>query len=245
MHCLREFEELTSDHAFPQSWYPDSTPVNLEKWQAPCCVECNRRLSKVEEELLTYLGLCIDSNAPECAGIADKVVRSMDPSYAKNERDRRFREAKLNRIVGRLKPLSGARKGHPLIALSSAPSEPLVEIAVKLIEEFGEKFIRGITYAIDKSYIEEDYEITVAYSIMPMDEFDRFAGQHCALHDRGPGIVFYMGRPDSDPKAKLYLVRIFGTFVLRAIVLPKEYAARVDQRIADEMLNRGKNGNAE
>jgi len=35
IHCLEEFSSLTSDHVFPDSWYPETTPDNLEKWQMP------------------------------------------------------------------------------------------------------------------------------------------------------------------------------------------------------------------
>ena len=42
VYCLKLFEELTSDHVFPKSWYPETTPENLEKWQMPACVECNQ-----------------------------------------------------------------------------------------------------------------------------------------------------------------------------------------------------------
>jgi hypothetical protein len=31
VHCLKDVEERNSDHVFPASWYPDSTPPNLEE----------------------------------------------------------------------------------------------------------------------------------------------------------------------------------------------------------------------
>ncbi|NBB81102.1 MAG: hypothetical protein GVY36_16965 [Verrucomicrobia bacterium] len=124
---MKEFEDLTSDHAFPQASYTNTTPPNLEKWQAPCCAEYNGRLSKIEEELLTRIGLCIDPDAPECAGIADKVLRSVNPAYGRNERDKRSREAKFKRIARGLKPLS-SEENRTLVALSPDPSGPLVEI---------------------------------------------------------------------------------------------------------------------
>src|SRR5947208_16017660 len=34
VHCLKDVAERNSDHVFPASWYPDSTPPNLEKWHS-------------------------------------------------------------------------------------------------------------------------------------------------------------------------------------------------------------------
>jgi len=191
----------------------------------------------MEEDLLTRLGLCIDPTAPECSGIAEKVLRSVNPEHAKNEKDKRSREAKLRKIGSSLKPLSSAKPDQTLIAFSSAPSGPLIEIDRKLLEQFGEKFIRGITYAIDGSYIEDDYDITVSHIVVPIDEFDTLAKQHCELHERGPGLVFFMGRATDDLNSKMFLIRIFGSLVLRAIVLPKEYAEKADARIEKERQN--------
>jgi len=48
VHCLRFFKVLTSDHVFPVSWYPETTPDNLEKWQMPSCKKCNEKYGKID-----------------------------------------------------------------------------------------------------------------------------------------------------------------------------------------------------
>ena len=50
IHCLRFCEYLTEDHILPESWYPNNTPANIEKWVAPACNKCNSELGKIEEE---------------------------------------------------------------------------------------------------------------------------------------------------------------------------------------------------
>ena len=50
VHCLRYCDSPTSDHVFPKSWYPDTTPQNMEKWQIPSCENCNTEYSKIENE---------------------------------------------------------------------------------------------------------------------------------------------------------------------------------------------------
>ncbi len=82
VHCLREVEGLTSDHVIPESWYPGSTPLDLEKWQAPACSECNSESGKVEAKLLEYMGLCVDPESEAAEGIGEKALRAFDPTAA-------------------------------------------------------------------------------------------------------------------------------------------------------------------
>jgi len=58
-HCLKYVDKATSDHVFPKSWYPSTTPKGVEKWQMPSCIECNSRMGKIENELLLKFGLCV------------------------------------------------------------------------------------------------------------------------------------------------------------------------------------------
>lgn len=69
VHCLKESLELTWDHVFPQAWYPDTTPANLEKWKIPACLECNQLHSKSEGDLLVNLAMCIDPDDRFRAGL--------------------------------------------------------------------------------------------------------------------------------------------------------------------------------
>lgn len=91
VHCTKYFDELTSDHVFPQAWYPKSTPPNLEKWQVPACTKCNRDYGRLEEELLLLIGTCLSNERLESLGIGTKVVNAVDPSRGRNEKDESIR----------------------------------------------------------------------------------------------------------------------------------------------------------
>src|SRR6266851_4649627 len=77
VHCLRVSEELTRDHAFPNSWYPDTTPKSVQRWTAPSCLRCNNELGRFEEDLLLRVVLCIDPRMPAVAGVAARALRSL------------------------------------------------------------------------------------------------------------------------------------------------------------------------
>jgi hypothetical protein len=55
MHCLKHPVQLDWDHVFPESWYPKTTPPNLEKWKVPSCIPSNSALGVIEDRLLIQL----------------------------------------------------------------------------------------------------------------------------------------------------------------------------------------------
>src|ERR1700680_4718573 len=99
VHCLQEVEERNSDHVFPLSFYPDSTPPNLEKWQIPSCIPCNSDYGKLEQDLSLKVGLCLDPFDPASASIVQKALRSLKPAAARDTRDARHRHHKRQKLL--------------------------------------------------------------------------------------------------------------------------------------------------
>src|SRR4051795_1660521 len=99
VHCLKDDAELTSDHMFPKSWYPDTTPENLEKWQFPCCRRCNQRYSKIEDDLLNRFALVLDAKHPASQGLVDAALRAIEPNAGRDEKDTASRAARRRKIL--------------------------------------------------------------------------------------------------------------------------------------------------
>src|SRR5215471_12248463 len=99
VHCLKDVEERNSDHVFPASWYPHSTPPNLEKWQIPSCIPCNTAYGKLEQDFMLKVGLCLDPYDPASASIVQKALRSVKPAEARNPRDAAHRLRKGQKIL--------------------------------------------------------------------------------------------------------------------------------------------------
>jgi hypothetical protein len=57
VYCLKDYQSGSWDHVFPRSWYPNTTPQDMEKWKVPSCIPCNHEFSKTEQDLLIRLGL--------------------------------------------------------------------------------------------------------------------------------------------------------------------------------------------
>lgn len=216
VHCLKIVDKLTWDHLFPRSWYPDITPRNLEKWKFPSCKKCNAAYGKIEEELLWKLGLCIDPKDAKSSGIAEKVLRSLDPQYAKTEKDRRVRQGKREKVkrglvnFGKL-PLHGIlpnfgpkeHKPNSRYLGVLVPEEQLFALAKKLI--------RGLYYIIDNSYIEKTHKFDIFFvndsdAHIAKDPIEKFG----KYYDRGPGILIGLAETKDDSGSSLFLVEIWG-----------------------------------
>ena len=93
--------EETRDHVFPRSWYPETTPGEIQRWTVPCCATCNNKLGRMEREVFTRLALCVDPRKAEVAGLSAKAMRSMGIGVeglgAKEAEQRRAQKLKVIR----------------------------------------------------------------------------------------------------------------------------------------------------
>jgi hypothetical protein len=107
VHCQKDCAVQTWDHVRPQAWYPERAP-EAEKAQMPSCATCNRELGRLEEGLLTKLGLCLYPRDQASLGIPAQVPRSLNAEDERSGRDRMHRtekKAKLLRSVILIKTL--------------------------------------------------------------------------------------------------------------------------------------------
>jgi hypothetical protein len=195
IHCLKDVAERNSDHVFPESWYPDSTPPDVEKWQIPSCIPCNSDYGKVERDFLIKVGLCLDPYDPASASIVQKALRSLKPDAAHNQRDAQHRLYKRQRILeqalhGEQIPDHG---GYPGLGARwpEIPGErTAILIPKEYFERITEKIVRGIYYIEDNIFIMPPYVID--FFALPDDDtaswhdaFDRWG----KTYSREPGVL--------------------------------------------------------
>ncbi len=77
IHCRGTLTEATKDHVFPSSWYPDTTPGEVQRWTAPSCERCNAHFGRLEKELLVFLACCINPQKAAARGLYQRVRRTM------------------------------------------------------------------------------------------------------------------------------------------------------------------------
>ncbi|WP_414515297.1 HNH endonuclease [Nostoc sp. PCC 9305] len=227
VHCLQNVEDLTRDHIFPFAWYPDNTPENLQRWTIPSCKKCNEEYGRLEEDLLLRLGMCIDPEDAKSSGITDKVLRSIDPDYANDRTEKRIRERKREKIKKEIvrwqaMPTIGF---HPNFRVESNvyyPEYPSIPISVEKLERLCHKIVRGITYFVDQTFIESNFEI----QFFTVDDkaaqpiLEKYQ-QYLETYDR-PGIKVIRAMTSDNPDAGFYAIEIWGRLKMYAVVKPNK-----------------------
>ena len=164
VHCLKEGVERNWDHGFPQSWYPDTTAADMEKWQIPSCVACNDRYGRLERDLIGRLGLALDASNPASAGLAEKALRAINPDAAKSEGDAAARDARAKKILREIYKGEELKGKNVMPGLGERWDRPLEkQLGISIPEEslpaMNEKIVRGITFREDGAFIEPDQKI--------------------------------------------------------------------------------------
>lgn len=224
VHCLAHSDCRNWDHVFPVSWYPENTPQNLAKWKIPSCLKCNKEYGVLEEDLLVRLALCIDPQSENNRGIVERAFRSIDPSRAKGQKDRRIRQAKRQKLQREvleghaipdkgIYPNLGERWNRPI------EERAAITVRASSVRRLCEKVVRGITYLTDNIFIEPPYRVTF-YALT--DEgaagFEEVLERFGQIFTREPGITVRRAVASEDGISSLYSIEIFGQFKMYATV---------------------------
>lgn len=227
VHCLKKFDNLTWDHVLPDSWYPKGK-YNLKKWEVPACETCNRELGKIEEELLTKFGLTLDPRELCSFGIPEKVLRSLNPLYGKNERDRTRRQRKREKILKHV--VAYKKLPDQVVFPNFGPLPdyeykefPSVFIDPNYVDKFAKKIVRGIAYVANKSYIEDDYDMKLLIvDELKAKEMNKLVNERGETFDRGHAFLVKRLLVGNDLVGGIYFIEIWGRLRFYVVVSPKD-----------------------
>ena len=225
VHCLRHCDSPTSDHVFPKSWYPDMTPQNMERWQIPSCENCNTEYSKIEDDLLQRLGMCVDPDSVAAGGIANKALRAVDSKCGRDEKDKEKRSRARHRLLGSVMPVSSLDiRG----VLPDKSPQPISEesfgmlIPAEALKQIGNKFIRGITFIASGLYIDSQHEVSIFFAHeMDCQFITKMLNQYGKRYDNRPGILIEYAPCQDDPQSGLYYIEIWNKVYMYGTVTPK------------------------
>jgi len=226
VYCLNDFIELTSDHVFPSSWYPETTPENLEKWQVPSCEKCNKKYGKIEEDLLIRFGLTISPNKLASLGISDKVLRSLNPKKGRNIKDTYMRYKKRQKFISDLIP---AYK-YPINTYvpNFEPKNTYqyyngigIPLPCNDLILFAKKLVKGITYITKDQYLDENFEINVFFlENNDAEPIKNMINKFGIEYHRGPGIKITIGNAIDAPEYGAYHILIWNRINIYCLVMP-------------------------
>lgn len=227
VHCLREVEERSSDHVFPESWYPDSTPPEIEKWQIPSCIPCNSDYGRLEQDFLIKIGLCLDPDDPASASIVQKALRSVKPTAARNPRDAQHRLGRGQRILaqalqGGQIPDYGIFPGLGERWADIPGERTAILISKESFERITEKIVRGIYYIDDGIFVAPPY--TIDFFALPeggIASLNEALNRWGKVYAREPGIVVRRAVAHEDGVSSLFEITFWKQFKTYASVTKK------------------------
>lgn len=227
-HCVKYFDVLTSDHVFPQGWYPETTPDKMEKWQMPSCSECNKHYSKIEDDLLIRLSLGLAPNEFHSLGVTDKAMRAMNPEFGKSEKDKLMRQKKRVKILKQIMPASNFDDKNFLPGLNDTFGIDKNYLSSMLIpsnsiEALGEKIVRGVTYVLKGKILDENFVVKILFvqDSFKTEVLDKIR-RHTFIHHRGPGIIVGISTQNDNPDCGWFEILIWGKIKFYGAVLPNK-----------------------
>ncbi len=225
-HCLWYFDVLTSDHVFPLSWYPETTPSDLEKWQMPSCDECNKKYGKIENDLLRHFGLCLDGTQEAAKGIPQKAVRAISPKAGRDPKDSCCRQQLLQKTLREALKGSDVPTSAVLAGFGRSPSQDTSDaigilVGVTELKSLAEKLVRGVTYISTERYIENDHEIETYFDVNQGAVFAEATDKIGTRRHCGPGIVVLHAVAPDDPVSGIFDFTLWGTFRFWVVVNPR------------------------
>lgn len=227
IHCRKPLTEGTKDHVFPSSWYPDTTPDDVQRWTAPSCESCNGHFGELEKNLLVYLAYCINPTKPAAQGLYERSRRTLGIRVeGLSEEEKRHREARRRSMLNEVRPYSPEIQPHIIPGLGPHPEAPVssqlqLMINAEDIYAVVKKIVRGCEYWLSGGRIvEPPYEIEVFFPTETPEDVNRLMAAF-ALGPvfLGPGLRIRRGGAHDDPLTVLYELAIWDTITAYASIL--------------------------
>ncbi len=225
VHCLKEVPKRNWDHVFPQGWYPDTTPENLEKWKIPTCKNCNDEYGRIEDDLGIVLSACINPKSTQASGIWKKTLRALSHSHGKNSKDKQARERKKLKLLGNI------LKGEDIPSQGTYPGleerwgrphneQAALLVPAKHLQKLAEKIVKGLAFIEDgqliHSEVEIEHHVVNKKGAQPIIEvLDKFGEEY----SRGLGISVIRAVTPDDRVSALYKITVWGELVMYVSVL--------------------------
>jgi hypothetical protein len=219
IHCRQKLQEKTKDHVFPDSWYPASTPANVQRWTVPSCGPCNGDSGQLENEVFLPLALCINPQKNAAAGLSKKALRAfgIDADGQLSDDEKRIRRGVQAKIFEGAEPYLAEVKPHVLPGLGPHPQAPdnqqlQIFVPDEKLQKVFKKIVRGCEYWFaDGRIVEPPYEVNiyVTYDADVPDvvrTFARFGSVYL-----GPGFRVRRAAAHDEPPTVLYEIVLWDT----------------------------------
>ena len=217
-YCLRELSptEMTVDHVIAGAWYPSGTSSAVERWTVPACNKCNNCFSSIERYVHTRIAACIDPGRPAAAGMWENALRSVTPSKARNDKDRRHRAHQRQVLWNEMITVEVPPKGTLPFSVGNLAqgSRTALRIDAKKLDDLIKKWARGIHRVVWKVPCPLQAQIEIFHvSDLAAEIAFKGADAHWKILDGGEGIkVSYLAANEGVKRVTVYRFDIWGRF---------------------------------
>lgn len=219
--------EETKDHVFPASWYPETTPGDVQRLTVPSCGPCNNRLGNSERELFVRLALCVDPRKAEASGLSSKAMRSMGiGAEGLSSGEAAARRAQKLKIIASTAPYEAGTETFPGLGPHpgfAGDKQLQISIPADMLREVAKKMVRGCEYALANRIIEKPYDVEVYFvheHNVPNVVARALEGPSANKACMGPGFSVTRAAAHDEPNSVMYKIIVWGTIVFYASVLP-------------------------
>lgn len=229
---------------FPSSWYPDTTPDDVQRWTAPSCESCNGHFGELEKELLVFLAYCINPTKPAAQGLYERARRTIGIGVdGLSNEEKRHREARWRKLRNEVRPYSPEVQPHIIPGLGPHPEAPAssqmqLTIEAESIHSVVKKIVRGCEYWLAGGRIvEPPYEIQVFFPTeTPEDVRKLMAAFALGPVFLGPGLRIRRGGAQDDPLSVLYELVMWDTLTAYVSILPPPTVDSTEHVISHEEI---------
>jgi hypothetical protein len=230
IYCLKFFPRLTKDHVLPASWFPSSTPENLEKWSVPSCTRCNNRLGAIEEDLFTRLALCIDEKKRGAFGIQEKMVKRIFPTILGSQEQLKRNRNELLKIINDFKVCTGPGEDVQNPSLHRHGNKPGTKIRIPRLNliSFSKKVVAGLEFKLRNKLIDVGKKITIYRSIQTVEwevtrkKLELLLNSTEVRVEHSPGFIIRYGVDPKNDDHIIYNVKIWDHFEIWARIFPSK-----------------------
>lgn len=241
VHCGEESTKTTMDHVFPASWYPSTTPPNLQRWTVPSCATCNGTLGTMEKELFIRLAMCVDPRKAEAAGLSAKAVRSIGiGAEGLSVKERTYREALKQKVLASAQRYQPGTETFPGLGPHGdfpVGEQWIVTFPADILAAVAKKIVRGSEYVLAKRIVEQPYDMRVYFAHdqdVPEPLGRAFQCSAAQTAHLGPGFRLFRIVPHDEPNTAIYKIVVWGTVVIYGAIIPNDPPVIESERIKQD-----------
>lgn len=222
----RDRDGETRDHVFPRSWYPTTTPMNLEKWQVPACSSCNNSKATLEGVVRTWLSASVDSESEGAKGVWESSMRAIDPATGKSKRDSHAKSKARKEFKDVLVKPSKMKisTSDSLINVAGKDAADLgIAADMKKVDKLMQLFALGCFRYLRDRPLNPESKIDIYYSHTPeqINYFEQQVEKAETSRSIGPGFEISMTSAFAELLYPSLLIRIWGKILIRANLVEK------------------------